>query len=393
MIVSDNMHKINSEIKSLYSNDFFNSQLAFKLREFKAYIESFSEGLPFTSFENDTFINSRENYKKRIGKIARSKVNEMRKFDDFGSGELLTKLIECIEIQKNNLLEWNAKHGPNSRVHAKLYELFDDKEKLKVFEKETWNFYFSDKNPEMHYFNYFTETINARYSLIAYLYFIKNCSKYLPIATRTFDSFFEETGIAFRTSKKCSWENYYEYISIIDYIKQFLRENLDEDACLLDAHSFVWILERQYKYDIAKHFYVVPKKIELKEKDKEIIAKSRIGQGLFRSLLIQKWNNTSSVSDYKNSDFMIASHIKPWKDCDNEECIDSENGLLLTPNYDFLFDKGYISFDNNGRVIFSNRLTESDLKEFNFDKNIKVKFVSEKMKEYLEYHRKYVFHK
>lgn len=73
MIVSDNMQKINSEIKSLYSNVFFNSQLALKLREFKAYIESFSDGLTFTSFENDSFIDSQENYKKRIGKISRGK--------------------------------------------------------------------------------------------------------------------------------------------------------------------------------------------------------------------------------------------------------------------------------------------------------------------------------
>lgn len=385
--------EINNSIKELYNNDFFNDQLSLKLREFKAYVESFSNGIPFTSFANDLFINSQENYKKDIWQVANPKKLEMHKMTNFGSGKLLTKLIECIEIQGNNLVEWHGKFGPDSRDHAKLYELYSDKQLLKEFEEETWYFYFSDEQPEAFYFDYFTETINNRYNLIAYLYFIKNCSKYLPIATKTFDTFFEENGLSFRTSRKCSWENYYEYISIIDYIKQFLRDNLDQDSCLIDAHSFVWILERQYKSDIKSGYYSIPKAIKLKEKDREVITKARTGQGLYRTLLLQKWNNKSSISDYNNPSFMVASHIKPWRDCDNEECIDADNGLLLTPNYDFLFDQGYISFNDDGTVLISDSLSENDSKEFCFNMDIKIKNVSEKMKGYLEYHRNNIFKK
>ena len=385
------MGRESMKINELRNNEYFNEQLFFKLREFKKYIESYSDGLPFTSFQEDGFIDAQENYKKEIWKSAKSKKDGMEKIKDFGSGKLLTKLIECIEIPNNNLLDWHGKKGPTSKDHAKLFDLYENKKVLKEFEKETWNFYFSNNQFDGRYFDYFTRVVGRRYNLIAYLCFIKSRSKYLPIATETFDAFFEECGLNFRTSKQCSWENYCDYILILDYIKQFLKDNLDPDAILLDAHSFIWILERQYKRDIENGAYTIPKGFALKEKDREVVAKARTGQGLYRSLLLKKWKNMSSISDYNNVAFMVASHIKPWKNCNNQECVDPENGLLLTPNYDFLFDQGYITFDDAGNVILSSKITEEDISEFSFDKNTKIKAVSEKMKEYLMYHRKFVF--
>lgn len=377
----------------LFNNEYFKDQLFLKLREFKKFIEFYSDGKTFTSFKNNEVIEAWENYKKVIWDTAKSKIKEMKSLKKFGSGKLLTKLIECIEIPNNNLLDWHGKYGPTSIDHAKLINLYENKKLLKEFEQETWNFYFSNEQSEEQYFNYLKNIVGGRYNLIAYLYFIKDRSKYLPIATTTFDAFFEECGLDFRTSKKCSWENYCEYILIVDCVKLFLKEQLDPSAELLDAHSFIWILERQYKASIEKGKYTVPKEFSLKEKDREIIAKARTGQGLYRTLLLKKWDNSSSISDYNNATFMVASHIKPWKDCDNKECIDPENGLLLTPNYDFLFDQGYITFNDAGCVVLSAKLTEEDLREFSFDKCIKIKKVSEKMKKYLKYHRDFIFKK
>lgn len=90
---------------------------------------------------------------------------------------------------------------------------------------------------------------------------------------------------------------------------------------------------------------------------------------------------------------MRASHIKPWKNCDNKECIDPENGLLLKPDNDFLFDQGYISFDDDGSIIFSKYLSEQDINEFHLSEKIRIKQVSQKMKDYLSYHREYIFKK
>lgn len=393
IVHSSAMKQADVNLKKIIESESFNDNLSLKLREFESYVTSFSDELSFTSFRNDFFIDSQENYKKRIIDQVKTIKREMKKCKDFGTGNLLKKLIECIELPDNNLVDWHGKYGPTSKDHARLIELLSAEEQLKDFEETTWYFYFSEEQPEMYYFDYFTEIVNKKYSLIAYLYFIKNCSKYLPIATNTFDSFFDEMGIAFKTSKKCSWENYYQYISIIEYIKIFLRENLDPDACLLDAHSFIWILERQYKSDIEDRLYVIPEKIKLKEKDVERVAKARTGQGIYRKQLLLKWNNTSSISEYNNPNFLIASHIKPWKDCDNQECVDSDNGLLLTPNYDFLYDQGYISFDDDGSVIISDYLSKDDLNEFCFNEKIRIKSVSEEMKKYLEYHRNNVYKK
>jgi putative restriction endonuclease len=49
----------------------------------------------------------------------------------------------------------------------------------------------------------------------------------------------------------------------------------------------------------------------------------------------------------------FASHIKPWCESTNEERLNGENGLLLTPSIDHLFDRGFISFEDNGELLIS----------------------------------------
>ena len=393
LIHNKSIKKAEADIKAKLTSD-FETNLYLKLKEFSAYVSKKSNIDSFDSFAVNGFINSKvgENYKKNIWDEANNNLQKIKKMTNFGSGEILKSIIQCIELKGNNLLEWQSKkRGPEGRVHAKLYEMLETKNSLEELEETIWKFYFTDEQPEFYFFDAFTKLVNRKYALISYLYFLKDKSKYLPVATNTIDDFFQEVGIDLVTKLNCSWENYYSYLLVMEYVRTFLRDNLDPDACLLDAHSFAWILERQYKSDLQNKKYVIPKILELKAKDKESVIKSRVGQGIYRNSLLDKWQNKSSVSDYSNPSFMIASHIKPWKNCDNKECIDPENGLLLIPNYDFLFDKGYISFNDDGSVIVSERLTDADLKEFRFDKNIRIKEVSDKMKEYLASHRNKVF--
>ena len=53
---------------------------------------------------------------------------------------------------------------------------------------------------------------------------------------------------------------------------------------------------------------------------------------------------------------MIASHIVPWKDSSDQERRDVNNGILLSPTYDALFDKHLISFDDTGSIIISSKI-------------------------------------
>jgi len=89
---------------------------------------------------------------------------------------------------------------------------------------------------------------------------------------------------------------------------------------------------------------------------KESLVKSRVGQGIFRDNVKKVCENKCAITGSELTDIHIASHIKPWKYSSNEERLDPYNGFLLSPTYDKLFDKGYISFDNKGKIILSSKL-------------------------------------
>lgn len=82
---------------------------------------------------------------------------------------------------------------------------------------------------------------------------------------------------------------------------------------------------------------------------------------------------------------LIASHIKPWSASDLDERVDVNNGLLLCPNHDWLFDKGYISFDTNGKIVVSDDLSDVNQMFMNVDRN-KILNMSEQTRKYMKYH-------
>jgi len=85
----------------------------------------------------------------------------------------------------------------------------------------------------------------------------------------------------------------------------------------------------------------------------------------------------------------MASHIMPWRKCNNTQRLDVYNGLLLTPNLDKLFDKGYISFDKKGRIICSDALPKSDMQSLAISNNMHLTKIDDKHQKYLDYHREY----
>jgi putative restriction endonuclease len=124
--------------------------------------------------------------------------------------------------------------------------------------------------------------------------------------------------------------------------------------------------------------------------EQEQIVKSRLGQGNFRRNVIRLWGSCS-VTGLQNVSLLKASHIKPWKNSNNEERLTPYNGLLLIPDYDFLFDRGYISFKNNGSVLVSERLSPFARRVFDVRDDLELRKVFPEGKEYLEFHRSVVF--
>jgi len=90
----------------------------------------------------------------------------------------------------------------------------------------------------------------------------------------------------------------------------------------------------------------------LAETDRQAIVLARRGQGLFkkRVLTIER---ACRITGVNREEHLRASHCKPWRDATNEERLDGENGLLLTPSIDHLFDRGFIGFEGDGQVIVS----------------------------------------
>lgn len=116
---------------------------------------------------------------------------------------------------------------------------------------------------------------------------------------------------------------------------------------------------------------------------------SRVGQGSFRRKLLQN-DPKCAVTQCAISQMLIASHIKPWKASSNQERLDPYNGLLLIPNLDFLFDKGFISFADSGEIMISSQLSESEQTRLGVHERMKI-HVRQGNRPYLDYHRKYVF--
>ncbi len=148
--------------------------------------------------------------------------------------------------------------------------------------------------------------------------------------------------------------------------------------------------EEQHKA-IKKEIANVNKNGVLTRTQRKAIINARIGQGEFREKLIEHWGKCS-VSGCNNLDLLIASHIKPWRKANNEERVDVDNGLLLLPNYDKLFDKGYISFRDDGRIIYSKHIDAKAKKLLGLKNESHLLMeINENQKKYLKYHREHCF--
>lgn len=130
----------------------------------------------------------------------------------------------------------------------------------------------------------------------------------------------------------------------------------------------------------------------LGETERTAIIKSRVGQGLFRKKLIEKYNGSCVVTGVTTQKLLIASHIKPWAASNNDERLSEENGLLLTPTYDKLFDYGLITFSNLGKIIVSPQLSAGEISKLKISSDVEYNIkATAKMREHLDYHRDKIF--
>ncbi len=131
---------------------------------------------------------------------------------------------------------------------------------------------------------------------------------------------------------------------------------------------------------------------ELTATERDALVKARRGQGKFREAVISFWGNCA-VSNCCELTLLRASHIKPWKHSTNLERLDSNNGLLLNPNLDAAFDKGLISFADDGKIIVSVALNGDDRKALGITSGLRLRRLGAAHLAYLRYHREHVLKK
>jgi len=199
-----------------------------------------------------------------------------------------------------------------------------------------------------------------------------------------------------------------------DWVKVLDDQGRKQDAILIGRikdrkflqHVLRFVLEvNRFKEHIARNNRpdedVIQREEEAAQKSIEInkrlgrvqkkqLTMSRIGQGVFRRN-VERLERRCRITGVASKTHLRASHIKPWRRSTNEEKLDGNNGLLLAPHIDHLFDRGYISFADNGQLRLSKNLDKATLNKWHIPSRTNVGSFNKDQRRYLNYHRRYVF--
>jgi hypothetical protein len=122
----------------------------------------------------------------------------------------------------------------------------------------------------------------------------------------------------------------------------------------------------------------------------ERLVVQRVGQEVFRAGLDVVWNGQCAVTGLGVRELLRASHAKPWAVCSDEERLDPFNGFLLAVHLDGLFDAGFMTFGEDGGVVFSGKLEEGAREVLGVRKEWRVRLEGRHLP-YLQWHREKVF--
>ncbi|MBI5430039.1 MAG: HNH endonuclease [Nitrosomonadales bacterium] len=222
-----------------------------------------------------------------------------------------------------------------------------------------------------------------------------------------------------RIKREVSWVANYQDESGKNKQKQFFVARLGEKEALFRAVSFrkdfvQRVAERTTnsikRVEIEKHLQELDSLFEyiialeedadvffflgtinnplLASTTKQEMLNVRIGQQRFRKLVLDMWRHKCAITGA--TQFITASHIKPWSVSDNFERLDPFNGLPLSPVYDKAFDVGLISFDDEGKILISKHLMH-DANLLGISGQERIRELNFMHKKYLAYHRKILF--
>jgi len=246
-----------------------------------------STSIDLTEYQNDKkLIDSIDNFYDYSRKDEKSGSDENKALFDSDSDEGYKKEIyeTCHEILYSGITEdisveqsaeallkavkYNLKIQSGALVHHQQVTHFENvvKKDRKAIGKIAKQLVLSNNDEQT--FNDLIKITGKKYDLIGFIFFIKDCERYLPVRSSIMDGVFTELNIPFSMSGKCSWSNYTEYITIANEIRESIKERLHRNCELLDAQSFLWTLGSESFKDYltkGKHSKLLNKKLNRKE--------------------------------------------------------------------------------------------------------------------------------
>ena len=218
---------------------------------------------------------------------------------------------------------------------------------------------------------------------------VGDCGPYLPST-----EIVKRIDVEWDTTVNCSTS---EVIVKTRFVRRTLQErgatrgSADDFLYELRERSSTWVLEAERAREEAAA--AKARDIEqsaLSQADQEAIRKARIGQGRYRNNLLRV-EQRCRVTGIEHAGHLIASHIKPWTLCVGDEHWDGNNGFLLAPHVDHLFDKGRISFEDDGTLLISRFQDRSVLHAWALPEVLNVGAFNEEQRRYLKFHRDIIF--
>ena len=265
------------------------------------------------------------------------------------------------------------------------YGIKDDTERT----GETDRTYKSGKSKDLYAAFVTVTTDNKKYK--THIHFQSNQISINTISLISDDRYFSKYKVRNKTSdeyrNRCFKIPYDvdEFKYVMDYFLRYDENWLNRECeTVIDTAEQEDVLKAQLDNSVDE----IDKEIETKQlqgEEREALIKVRVNQSAFRKLLMRRYTHCC-LCDVDDESLLVASHIKPWAKSNHAEKVDVNNGLLLCPNHDKLFDRGYISFDNGGHIVISDELSKNCAISMNIKNDMQIELSNDNIK-YMEYHR------
>jgi hypothetical protein len=326
--------------------------------------------------------------------------------------ESLLYLRRALQSPDNNIINW--------RLQKRLFDWFEHRPANSITSLQAlWN----EENDLAERFDGFAHAlVEAGFEqpgaqLVVGSTFLMALSPFHfpPVRMEAFRAAMELAGHATLYTLKSAVERYLLAQSFMDgMIEESKRHGIDlRDR--LDSQGVIWCVadgwpafpippdwqddpaqrktaEQLYYAVELKELASEPGGSELTVTERQALVQARRGQGKFREQLLSLWISCA-VSECGHVALLRASHIRPWKASNNYERLDRYNGFLLAPNLDAAFDKGLVTFEDDGRILISASLNSADRKALAIRGDFRLRMISPNHLPYLRYHREYVFKK